>query len=264
MAKPRVCILKTAGVNCDKETAFAFEAAGASTEFVHINELVAQTKKLRDYQILALSGGFTYGDDIAAGKILANELKFKLFDDVRAFIDAKNLIIGICNGFQVLVRAGILPGNINFSQEATLSLNDCGLFQDKWVYLSQPCGKEAKSERKCVWTKGIEKVIYLPIAHAEGKFIPASEDVLEKMRAQGQIVFQYSDRNGNLDNASVNPNGSIDNIAGICDETGRIFGLMPHPERYLIGLQHPSWTREGLKERGDGFAIFSNGVNYFK
>lgn len=264
MAKPKVCILKTAGVNCDKETAFAFEAAGANTEFVHINELVARTKMLKDYQILALSGGFTYGDDIAAGKILANELKFKLFDDIRAFIDAKNLIIGICNGFQVLVRAGILPGNEKFRQEATLSLNDCGLFQDKWIHLNLPGEKETIGARKCVWTKGIEKVIYLPIAHAEGKFIPANEDVLERMRIQGQIVFQYSDKFGSLNSASINPNGSIDNIAGICDETGRIFGLMPHPERYLIGLQHPAWTREGLKEKGDGFAIFSNGVNYFK
>ncbi len=260
MAKPRVCILKTAGVNCDRETEFAFESAGALTEPVHINELVAGVKKLCNYQILALSGGFTYGDDIAAGKILANELKFKLFDSVRGFIDAGGLMIGICNGFQVLVRAGILPGNDSFMQEATLSLNDCGLFQDRWVYLKPArggCGK-------CVWTKGIEEVIYLPIAHAEGKFIPRSEDVLGRLNQAGQIVFQYSDKGGRLDGEGINPNGSMDNIAGICDMTGRIFGLMPHPERHLIGLQHPRWTREGLKDKGDGFAIFLNGVNYFK
>lgn len=260
MAKPRVCILKTAGINCDRETAFAFESAGALTEFVHINELVNGSAKLSDYQILALSGGFTYGDDIAAGKILANELKFKLFDRVRAFIESGGLMIGICNGFQVLVRAGILPGHETFKQEATLSLNDCGFFQDKWVYL-----KLAESSScRCVWTKGIKDAIYLPIAHAEGKFIPKSEDTLRQMYVQGQIVFQYCDKNGFLDQEGINPNGSIDNIAGICDATGRIFGLMPHPERHLIGLQHPRWTREGLKDKGDGFVIFQNGVNYFK
>lgn len=264
MVKPRVCVLKAAGVNCDQETAFAFESAGAAPELVHINELVGRSKKLGDYQILALSGGFTYGDDIAAGKILANELKFKLFDDIRGFIDGKNLIIGICNGFQVLVRAGILPGYDTRGQDATLSLNDCGLFQDRWVYLSMPRCEKNGILSTCVWTKGIQGTIYLPIAHAEGKFIPKNEDVLDRMKSQRQIVFQYSDKHGKLDGASVNPNGSIENIAGICDPTGRIFGLMPHPERYLIGLQHPRWTREGAKERGDGFAIFLNGVNYFQ
>ncbi len=229
MVKPRVCILKTAGVNCDLETSFAFESAGAVTELVHINELVAGVKRLKDYQILALSGGFTYGDDIAAGKILANELKFKLFDDIRAFINAQNLMIGICNGFQVLVRAGILPGNDTFAQEATLSLNDCGFFQDKWVYL-KPAHRVLS---KCVWTKGIEAPVYLPIAHAEGKFIPRNEDVLDRMNLSGQVVFQYCDKSGRLNTESANPNGSIDHIAGICDATGRIFGLMPHPERAM-------------------------------
>ena len=257
MIKPKVLVLKAAGINCDAETAFAFESAGAQTEFVHINQLVSGGKRLADYQVFVLSGGFTYGDDIAAGKILANELKFKLFDAIKDFVAAGKLIIGICNGFQVLVRAGILPGHIDFEQEATLTNNDSGVFQDRWVYL-----KNAASP--CIWTKGLLEVIYLPIAHGEGKFIPKNEDVLERLRCQGQIVFTYCDSRGQSGDYPVNPNGSIDSIAGICDTTGRVLGLMPHPERHIISLQHPRWTREGLKKHGDGFAIFLNAVHFFK
>lgn len=255
MARPKVLILKAAGINCDQETAFAFQSAGAETESVHINQLVLGEKKLASYQILAISGGFTYGDDLAAGKILANELKCKLFGDVKDFILQGNLIIGICNGFQVLVKAGILPGSPSFEQEATLAGNDSGIFEDRWVYL-KPSGK-------CVWTKGLQEIIYLPVAHGEGKFIPKNEEVLLRLKAQGQVVFQYCDRRGNPGGFPVNPNGSLDNIAGICDSTGRVFGLMPHPERHLISLQHPRWTREGLKRHGDGFALFLNAVNFF-
>ncbi len=272
MAKPKVLILKAAGINCDKETAFAFESAGAATEFVHINQLVSLEKKLSEYQILALSGGFTYGDDIAAGKILANELKCKLFDSLKKFVDDGKLIIGICNGFQILVKAGILPGCASFEQEVTLSGNDSGFFQDRWVYLKSSVRAQASPEgttrhqppAKCVWTQGVRDVIYLPIAHGEGKFIPKNEEVLERLKNSGQIVFQYCDKEGVVSGYPSNPNGSIDNIAGICDSTGRVFGLMPHPERHLISLQHPRWTREGLKKHGDGFVIFLNAVNYFR
>ncbi len=257
MIKPKVLVLKAAGINCDAETAFAFESAGAEIEFVHVNQLVSGEKRLADYQIFVLSGGFTYGDDIAAGKILANELKSKLFDAIKDFVAAGKLIIGICNGFQVLVRAGILPGHIDFEQEVTLTNNDSGVFQDRWVYL-----KNAASP--CIWTKGLLEVIYLPIAHGEGKFIPKNEDVLERLRRQGQIVFTYCDSRGQSGDYPVNPNGSIDSIAGICDTTGRVLGLMPHPERHIISLQHPRWTREGLKKHGDGFAIFLNAVHFFK
>ncbi len=256
MIRPKVLILKAAGINCDEETAFAFESAGACYDLVHINQIASHEVSLSDYQIIAFSGGFTYGDDLAAGKILANELKCRLFDELKKFIQDGKLIIGICNGFQVLVKAGILPGNDLFEQEATLSNNDCGIFQDKWVYL--------KSQDKCVWTKGLPEVIYLPIAHGEGKFIPKSEEVLERLKKNNQIVFQYCDERGKLGDYPVNPNGSIDSIAGICDSSGRVLGLMPHPERHLMSLQHPRWTRSGLKRHGDGFSIFLNAVNYFK
>jgi phosphoribosylformylglycinamidine synthase I len=272
MAKPRVLILKAAGINCDGETAHAFEMAGASPEFVHINRLAGREKKLSDFQIVAISGGFTYGDDIAAGKILANEIMSRLGEEVRRFIDQGGLMIGICNGFQVLVKTGLLPGTSGPGPEATLALNDNGVFQDRWVYLKasqsdclktpRAAAKEGKSV--CVWTKGLPDVIQLPIAHGEGKFIPASEDILERMRSQGKIVFQYSDAQGAFGDFPVNPNGSIESVAGVCDPTGRIFGLMPHPERYVVGLQHPRWTREGVKKHGDGFLIFKNAVDVFK
>lgn len=257
MARPRVLILKTAGTNCDLETAFAFESAGAVAESVHINELARNERRLADFQILAVSGGFSYGDDISAGKILANELKYKLFEDLRAFFQEEHLIIGICNGFQVLVKAGLLPGNAAFAQEVTLASNDCGVFQDKWTHLKI-------IESRCIWTQGCPEIIYLPIAHGEGKFIPKSEEVLARLRENRQIVFRYCDDKGKAGDYAVNPNGSIDAIAGICDETGRVFGLMPHPERHLISLQHPRWTRLGTKRHGDGFQVFLNAVNYFK
>jgi phosphoribosylformylglycinamidine synthase subunit PurQ / glutaminase len=246
LRKPKIIVLRTAGTNCDKETASAFKMAGGEPELVHINELSRDEKFLKDYQILAIPGGFTYGDDIASGKILANEIKYKLNKDLKNFINSGKLIIGICNGFQVLVKAGILPGINSGAMEATLSFNDSGSFIDKWV--------ELDCARTCVWTKALKEKIYLPIAHGEGKFIPRNKGVLNNLKKSGQIVFRYID----------NPNGSIDDIAGICDTTGRVLGMMPHPERHVIGTQHPRWTREGLKEFGDGFAIFKNGVDYIK
>ncbi len=263
MSQPRVLILKTAGVNCDAETAFAFRSAGAETEHVHINQLAAREKKLSDYHIIAFSGGFRYGDDIGAGKMLAYEIKYRLFDEIKSFVSRGGLIIGICNGFQVLVRSGILPGNETFAQEATLAQNDCGVFQDKWVYLKTPDTRR-QTPGKCVWTKGLPDPIALPIAHGEGKFIPKNEAVLQRLKDNGQIVFQYCDSRGSIGDFPVNPNGSVESIAGICDETGRVFGLMPHPERHLISLQHPRWSRTGLKKHGDGYPVFLNAVNYFK
>ena len=254
MARPKVLVLRSAGTNCDKETAFAFSRAGAAIELAHINQLKAKEKKLSDYHILALAGGFSYGDDIAAGKILANELKYALVDELKAFINQGKLIIGICNGFQVLVKAGLLPGNEKLEQEVTLTINDSAKFEDRWVYLQRTENGEQKTENriKCVWTKELPEVIYLPIAHGEGKFMAKDKEVLERLEKNGQVVLRYRD----------NPNGSQNDIAALCDKTGRIFGLMPHPERHSFGWQNPRWTREGLKKEGDGLRIFRNGVEY--
>ena len=260
MQKPKVCVLRTAGTNCDEETAFAFSKAGASAGLVHINRLIAGKKHLEDYQILAIPGGFSYGDDIAAGKILANELRYKLIEDIRRFIGEGKLIVGICNGFQVLVKSGLLPGNNDLTQEASLIINDSGKFEDRWVYLKVSKCQSVKVSKKCAWTKDLPEIIYLPVAHGEGKFITKDKSALERLTRNGQVVFQYCDGKGKLADYPCNPNGSVDNIAGICDETGRILGLMPHPERHLGVSQHPRWAK--LKQRGDGLAIFRNGVEY--
>lgn len=253
MPKPKVLVLRTAGTNCDIESAFSFEITGAEADLVHINQLIQKERYLGDFQVLAIPGGFTYGDDIAAGKILANELRYKLIEEMRRFIKAGKLIIGICNGFQVLVKAGLLPGDNNLKQEVTLTVNDSAKFEDRWVYLKKP-------KNKCIWIKNLPEIIYLPVAHGEGKFVTHDKTVLEKLKQNNQIAFQYCDEKGNLLGYPYNPNGSQDNIAGICDETGRILGLMPHPERHIGTCQHPRWE----KGKNHGLLIFKNGVEYAK
>lgn len=253
--KVKTIILKTAGTNCDYETEYTMQYLGAETEIVHINQLINGRKDFNFYHILIIPGGFTYGDDIAAGKILANELKYRLLDKIIKFIEDGKLILGICNGFQVLVKTGLLPMFEEIKQETTLYFNDSFKFEDRWVYLKV-------NNSKCIFTKDMEKIIYLPIAHAEGKFVTQDEIILKKLETNKQIVFQYVDKNGNLAEYPHNPNGSYNNIAGICDKTGRILGLMPHPERYIKGIQHPYWTKEGFKKDGDGIILFRNAIKY--
>lgn len=257
MPQVRVIILRTAGTNCDIETAHAFTLAGAAPELVHINSLTKKEKDLQDYHILAIPGGFTYGDDIASGKILANELKFRIGGPIQKFIKSGRLIIGICNGFQVLVKAGLLPDFAQDAQsiEATLTLNDSDKFEDRWVHLKT-------SGKRCIWTKGITGPIELPVAHGEGKFIPKDPKTLKRLKDEGMIALQYVDSRGGIASYPDCPNGSVDRIAGICDTTGRIFGLMPHPERHISPYQHPGWTRRKKTTVGDGFAVFNNGVRY--
>ena len=262
MRRPKVCVLRSAGTNCDKETAFAFDAVSADAELVHIKALIEGGKSLGEFQILALPGGFTYGDDIAAGKIFANELKYKLGDELREFLQQGKLIIGICNGFQILAKAGLLPGNEDFAQEASLIINDSGKFEDRWVYLRSQKAK-GKSQ-KCIWATNSPGVIYLPVAHGEGKFVARDKTVLERLKKNNQIVFQYCDNKGKLGDYPDNPNGSTEGIAGICDETGRILGLMPHPERHIAVSQHPRWEKKQGGGEGDGLQIFRNGVEYAK
>jgi len=263
--KVKVIVLRTAGTNCDMETAFAFQRFGASVDRVHINQLINDEVLLGDYHILAIPGGFTYGDDIESGRILANELNLKIGEDVCNFIGEGKLIIGICNGFQVLVKSGILPGPLDqaevkahdSSQKATLTNNDSGKFEDRWVYL--------KAEGESVWTRGLDEVVYFPVAHAEGKFMPIDKNTLAKLHINGQIAFRYCRLDGNDPEYPENPNGSVDDIAGITDRTGRILGLMPHPERHFLFTQHPYWTRLDDKGKlGQGAKIFENGVNYIE
>jgi phosphoribosylformylglycinamidine synthase I len=258
MKKPKVIVLRTAGTNCDYETVHAFRMVGGDVDLIHINRLIRGDMELSPYQILAIPGGFSYGDDIAAGKILANELKYKLREPVEQFVADGKLIIGICNGFQVMVKAGLLPGfnGISDVQETTIYTNDSGKFECRWVYLKHT------DNGKCVFTRNIKDVIYLPIAHGEGKFTTVDKDTLDALEAGDQVVFKYVDPDGNYAGYPWNPNGSDRHIAGICDATGRIFGMMPHPERYLSKYNHPRWTREDLQDEGDGVAIFRNAVEY--
>tara|TARA_B100000029_G_scaffold516796_1_gene634391 strand:- start:31891 stop:32697 length:807 start_codon:yes stop_codon:yes gene_type:complete len=261
MSNTSVLILRAAGINCDNETAHAFRLAGASTvTSVHINEFIHRRQCLSDYDIFVLSGGFSYGDDISGGKVLANELQCRLMEDIEKFIADEKLILGICNGFQVLVKMGLLPQTMpcKRNQEATVFYNDSGKFECRWVYL------ERNSKSPCVFTKEMPETIYIPVANGEGKVVMASPDIQEHINVSGHVPLRYI--NPPWENSPDpiypwSPNGSVDNIAGLCDTTGRIFGLMPHPERYTAPTHHPRWTREGCREP-DGLYIFRNAVNY--
>jgi phosphoribosylformylglycinamidine synthase I len=257
--KPRAIILRAAGTNCDIETRFALELAGAFAERVHINRLFAGEVDLDEYQITVIPGGFTYGDDIGAGRILANQLRYRLGESLAHFIDQGRLLLGICNGMQVLVKAGLLPrleGKLR--QEITLTFNDSGKFEDRWVHL-QP-----DPAAVCVFTRGMDRLITLPVAHAEGKVVPSSDQMLSRMEEAGLVAVRYVTPEGDLPSYPDNPNGSVGNVAGLCDVTGRVFGLMPHPERYVHPTQHPRWTHRGLDHEPDGIAFFRNAVAYFE
>ncbi|MCM8818685.1 MAG: phosphoribosylformylglycinamidine synthase I [Candidatus Omnitrophica bacterium] len=255
MKKVNVLILRVGGTNCDFETEWAFNLVGAFAERVHINQLIKKEKKLSDYQILVIPGGFSYGDDIAAGKVLANEIRMKLWDDIEKFIEAKKVIVGICNGFQVLVKSGILP--FNSQQLCTLEWNDSGRFEDRWVYL--------KVERSvCPFFKDIPEIIKMPVAHAEGKFLPKNENILNKIEKNKQVILRYCDSKGNIKGYPYNPNGSVGSIAGICSQNGLIIGMMPHPERCVLKYYYPDFLR---KKEDDiytpSFKIFKNMIQYF-
>jgi phosphoribosylformylglycinamidine (FGAM) synthase-like amidotransferase family enzyme len=287
MASPLVLILRAPGTNCDLETAHAFETAGARTERIHIHALLREPDQLRRFQVLCLPGGFSYGDDIASGRILGNKIRHdaELSRRLAEFKDQGKLILGICNGFQILIKSGILlPPDQAGAYHATLTNNESGKFEDRWVHLAVPAGK-------CVFFAGIERM-YLPVAHAEGKFVTRDEATLRRLRENGQVALTYVEcetQNAECRMISTsasstesstphsapgtprsdvsypsNPNGSQDAVAGICDETGRVCGIMPHPERHIDRTHHPRWTRGKGTEEGDGLRVFRNAVNYFE
>ena len=257
MAKPGVIILRAPGTNCDVETAHAFEQAGGLPEIVHINRVIEEPYMLRRYQILCIPGGFSYGDDIAAGRILASQIDHHLADRLNEFHRSDKLILGICNGFQVLLKTGLLTQDLSYSgPAATLAWNESGRFEDRWVNLRT-------EGTDCVFLKDICD-IYLPVAHAEGKFVAQNNDVLGEMESAGQLVLRYSGDGKGIGQSlpyPANPNGSMANVAGVCDKSGRAFGLMPHPERCVHPTQHPRWTRE-TQTSGAGLDIFRNAVSY--
>lgn len=265
--KPKALVITGYGINCEEETAFAFERAGAQSRIAHVNDVIDGLVKMEDFQMLAVPGGFSYGDDTGAGNALANRIKNNLGDHLVRFVKADKLAIGICNGFQVLTNLGLVPamGEKYGERQAALDRNDNARYTDRWVWI------KARSAN-CVWTKGID-LLHAPIAHGEGKFT-MPEDQLDALEATNQVAFTYVDETGAPANGvfPANPNGALRDIAGISDPSGRVLGLMPHPERFLFATNEENWTlkREQAERagrpfgnEGAGLQIFRNGVNYF-
>ncbi|MEI8371775.1 MAG: phosphoribosylformylglycinamidine synthase subunit PurQ [Planctomycetota bacterium] len=292
MSCPKVLILRAPGTNCDQETAFAFEMAGATTETLHVNRMLESPALLDQFQILCIPGGFSFGDDVAAGQIFAVQMRHHLAGRLADFKAAGKLILGICNGFQVIIKSGILlDDEPPHGPPATLTYNDSGKYEDRWVRLGV-------ASKKCVFLRGIEQM-YLPVAHGEGKFIARDVATLARLEAAGQLALRYTplapggrgqgagsreqgeskiqqpplaphpgaggegfQAGGHLPFPD-NPNGSMADVAGVCDATGRVLGLMPHPERHLDPTHHPRWTRGEAGPVGDGLKVFINAVQYF-
>jgi len=261
--RPKVLILHAPGTNRDREAAWAIELAGGQPEIVHIHQLHSGERHLRDYHMLLLPGGFAHADALGAGRLLALDLRLRLGDDLAAFIAAGRPVLGICNGFQALLKAGLLPtfpggkgaggGGLN---SATLSFNASGHFECRWVTL------RPNPASPCVFTRGLETLIRCPVAHGEGNFVPQDDETLAALEANGQIALRYVQEDGGPANGAypANPNGSVADIAGVCNPAGNVLGLMPHPEDHVIPQQHPRWTRG--ESGGLGLALFENGIRY--
>ncbi|MFY9252474.1 MAG: phosphoribosylformylglycinamidine synthase subunit PurQ [Fuerstiella sp.] len=275
MSSPRVCVLRAPGTNCDIETAHAFELAGGAADRVHLFRLLEDPSLLSQYQVLCIPGGFSYGDDIGAGVIFSRQLRGQLNDVMREFLSADKLLLGICNGFQTILKAGLLMrrGIENadegaFEDKVTLTWNNSGRYTDRWVKLKV-------TSSNSVFLKGMDE-FEVPIAHAEGRVAVADDSVLDGLRAAQQISLCYwnddatalAAQSGDPTSIGIlpepaNPNGSLANIAGLSDSTGRVLGLMPHPERFLFATQHPQWTRNGMRGDGQGLQLFKNAIGYF-
>lgn len=260
MAKPKVLILRAPGTNCDMETAYAFQQVGAQTHSIHVNQLIERPASASGHQILCFPGGFSYGDDIAAGRILAQRLRVHLSDMIEEFRSEDRLVLGICNGFQILMRLGIFFPEGHVSPPATLTLNQQARFEDRWVRL-------VCAEGNSVFLRGIESM-YLPIAHAEGRFVFKDSQSAQELLTSQQLGLRYCGDDCVARNETLpfpdNPNGAEYNVAGISDTSGRVFGLMPHPERHIDFTHHPFWTRrKDQPEHGDGWRLFKNAVDFF-
>ena len=270
----RVAVLFGFGINCDRETAAVFDMVGGTSERLHVNHLVQGNRSLEEFDILAVPGGFSFGDHLGSGRLLGNRLRFALRDQLQKFVNSGKPIIGICNGFQALVKTGLLPGPENASlepdliQRASLTLNNTGRYEDRWVTL------EFDSESPCIWTKGIQR-IECPVRHGEGRFVMPTEMELDCLSANHQLTVRYVDPSTELGTGlsddllpfPLSPNGSMRNIAGICDPTGLVFGLMPHPEAFYTMWLHPEHTSMKLNEdewEGSGLQIFRNAVEYVR
>jgi phosphoribosylformylglycinamidine synthase I len=242
------------GTNRDREAAAACELAGGEPEIVHVNQLREGTRRLTDFQMMVLPGGFSYGDDLGAGRLWSVDVGYLLRDEMATFVASGKPVLGICNGFQALVKSSWLPGPPEEGVKATLTTNVSGHFECRWVWL------RPDPRSPSVFTRGLDDLIHCPVAHGEGRFVPADADMLTQLEEKRLITVRYVEADGSLPGYPANPNGSLADIAGICNERGNVFGLMPHPEDHIWLYQHPRWTRQ---ESGHlGLAIFENGIQY--
>ncbi|MBN2127631.1 MAG: phosphoribosylformylglycinamidine synthase subunit PurQ [Candidatus Diapherotrites archaeon] len=264
----KVLVLSGYGINSETESKYVFDLLGAKAEIVHINDLISGEKKLNDYRIIFFPGGFAYGDDLGSGLAYANKIKNNLWNEVKEFVEKDNLVIAVCNGFQIMANLGLVPafdsdyGKVNVA----LQHNETARYIDRWVDI------KANKKNKSIWLKDIDE-LSMPVSHGEGKFY-AEPEILDKLEEKGLIAFNYVKGNiCNYQNLKANPNGSLKDIAGITDESGRILGMMPHPERGFQFTNRPDWPllKEKLKRNGkklpefnDSMKIFENAVNYFK
>lgn len=254
--KVKVLILTGYGINADKELLWAFELAGGDVKIVHIEDVIQNKKMVNDYQIIAFPGGFSFGDHIVSGKVFANIVKHNFFHEIKRFIESDKLIIGICNGFQIITRLGLVPDiDGKYSHTVSLIENDSGKFEDRWVFLKT-------KDNPSYWLKDIDS-LYLPIRHGEGKFVVKDKEVLDTIISNRQVGLEYFNPKNEKVLYPYNPNGAINNIAAITNKKGNVLGLMPHPEAYIFKEHHPRWT-EGITEKWTGLKIFQNGLAYFK
>lgn len=264
----KIAVITGYGINCEEETAHCFDQAGGKSEIIHINSLINKEKNLKNYNILAFPGGFSYGDDTGSGNALANKIKNNLSQEILQFAKSDKLIIGICNGFQILTNLGLVPATDEAydNRQSILMHNASVRYQCRWIYVKN-------ISKKCIWTKGIDQ-LHLPIAHGEGNFF-IEKNILNQMKKNDQIVLKYVTENGKDAKGKFpdNPNGAMEDIAAICDPSGRIFGLMPHPERFNSFTNEDGWplkkeflirAGKSLPTEGDGMQIFKNAIKYFK
>ncbi len=274
---PRALVIRAAGTNTDGETVTACDKVGFKTDLVHVNRLAASPDLLKQYQLFIVPGGFSYGDDLGSGRVFANELRLKLGDAIRRFVTDGKLVLGICNGFQILVKANLLPDPAKSvavahahmaggecrelktsipQRQVTLTYNDSGHFEDRWIRM-----KVISTKSPFFTEEGW--MFETAVNHGEGKFVTDTTATLEELKKNGQVVLKYVDDQGREAGYPWNPNGSTECIAGICDPTGRVLGLMPHPEKHQDPTNHPQWTRRGLRE-ADGLRVFRNACAYVK
>ncbi len=256
MAAIRVLVLRTAGINCDEEVMHCWSLVGAVPTLMHVNELAQKPTLLDDYQVLTIPGGFSYGDDIGAGVILAQRVQDSLVDSICAMVDRGGGVLGICNGFQILVKAGLLPGLAQENESITITYNESAKFEARWVRLRVDAPH-------CPYLTD-ETFLEMPIEHAEGRVVAADNSTLEHLRKNRHIAVTYTDADGQASTYPANPNGSVAGIAGLCDSTGRILGLMPHPDRNFSPTHHPLWTRRNNSYTPDGLRLFQNAFRFWQ